>query len=201
MILGATGTGKTTFEAAASGFLQRFDPLMFVVDFNRSTELFVRAYGGSYFTLQEGIYTGCNPWQLAEGPESPVWHRLLAFLKRWTQVLARDNQGNPCSDEHGIELNAAVESIMRMPVEERRTALLLDIVSPELQTRLAKWCDNGEYAWAVDSPGIPSIHCIIKKWDLIQPLSWTQKTVFILPVNLYSRSCFSTKKSCNAAAI
>ena len=41
---------------------------------------------------------------------------------------------------------------MRMPVEERRTALLLDIVSPELQTRLAKWCDNGEYAWAVDSP-------------------------------------------------
>ncbi len=35
---------------------------------------------------------------------------------------------------------------MRMPVEERRTALLLDIVSPELQTRLAKWCDNGEYA-------------------------------------------------------
>lgn len=60
--------------------------------------------------------------------------------------------GNPCSDEHGIELNAAVESIMRMPVEERRTALLLDIVSPELQTRLAKWCDNGEYARAVDSP-------------------------------------------------
>ena len=41
---------------------------------------------------------------------------------------------------------------MRMPVEERRTALLLDIVSPELQTRLAKWCDNGEYARAVDSP-------------------------------------------------
>ena len=40
---------------------------MFVVDYNRSTELFVRAYGGSYFTLQEGIYTGCNPWQLAEG--------------------------------------------------------------------------------------------------------------------------------------
>ncbi len=80
MFLGATGTGKTTFEATASGFLQRFDPLMFVVDYNRSTELFVRASGGSYFALQEGIYTGCDPWQLAEGPESPVWHRLLAFL-------------------------------------------------------------------------------------------------------------------------
>lgn len=47
MFLGATGTGKTTFEATASGFLQRFDPLMFVVDYNRSTELFVRAYGGA----------------------------------------------------------------------------------------------------------------------------------------------------------
>lgn len=152
MILGATGVGKTTFEAVASGFLQRFDPYMFVVDFNRSTELFVRAYGGSYFTLREGIYTGCNPWQMAEGPESPIWNRLIAFLKRWTHVLARDSQGNACSDEEGIELNAAVDSIMRMPVEDRRTALLLEIVSPGLQTRLAKWCDNGEYAWATDSP-------------------------------------------------
>lgn len=152
MILGATGAGKTTFEASAAGFLQRFDPLMFVVDYNRSTELFVRAYGGSYFTLQEGIYTGLNPWQMAENKDSPVWHTLIAFLKRWTKVLARDNQGNPCSDDQGIELNTAVESIMRMPVEDRRTAALLDIVSPDLQTRLAKWCDDGEYAWAVDSP-------------------------------------------------
>lgn len=150
--------------------------------------------------MQEGIYTGCNPWQLAEGPESPVWHRLLAFLKRWTQVLARDNQGNPCSDEHGIELNAAVESIMRMPVEERRTALLLDIVSPELQTRLAKWCDNGEYAWRwIPRNTFNPLHH--KKVGFDTTVVLDTKTVFILPVNLYSRSCFSTKKSCNAAAI
>lgn len=61
MILGATGTGKTTFEGAAAGFLQRFDPSLFVVDYNQSTHLFVRAYGGDYFTLENGVYTGLNP--------------------------------------------------------------------------------------------------------------------------------------------
>lgn len=152
LILGATGTGKTTFEGTAAGFLQRFNPNMFVVDFNRSTELFVRAYGGSYFTLEEGIHTGLNPWQLAEDSSSPIWKRLLAFLKELAKTFVRDSQGNPCSDRQAIEIEEAVEGVMGMPVELRRTSTLLQIVNdPELKTRLAKWCHNGAYAWCVDS--------------------------------------------------
>lgn len=153
MILGATGTGKTTFEGAAAGFLQRFDPYMFVVDYNRSTELFVRAYGGSYFALQEGIHTGLNPWQLAEDESSPVWARLLAFLKELAKSLVRDSAGVPCSDKQAIEMDEAVEGIMRMPLSERRTSTLLEIVTDgDLRIRLNKWCESGAYAWAVDSP-------------------------------------------------
>lgn len=153
MILGATGTGKTTFEGAAAGFLQRFDPYMFVIDYNRSTELFVRAYGGSYFALQEGVFTGLNPWQLAEDESSPIWKRLLAFLKSLAKAFVRDNMGNPCSDQQAIEMDAAVESLMTMPVQLRRTSALLQIVNDsELRIRLAKWCKNGAYSWATDSP-------------------------------------------------
>ncbi|EMW8476366.1 conjugal transfer protein [Salmonella enterica] len=153
MILGATGTGKTTFEGAAAGFLQRFDPYMFVVDYNRSTELFVRAYGGSYFALQEGMHTGLNPWQLAEDESSPIWARLLAFLKELAKSLVRDSAGVPCSDKQAIEMDEAVEGIMRMPLSERRTSTLLQIVTDgDLRIRLNKWCESGAYAWAVDSP-------------------------------------------------
>lgn len=153
MILGATGTGKTTFEGAAAGFLQRFDPYMFVVDYNRSTELFVRAYGGSYFALQEGVHTGLNPWQLAENDTSPIWGRLLAFLKELAKSFVRDSVGIPCTDKQAIEMEDAVEGVMRMPLWERRTSTLLQIVTDkELRIRLAKWCENGAYAWSVDSP-------------------------------------------------
>lgn len=47
MLLGATGAGKTTFEMMAAAFLQRFNPDMFVIDFNRSTELAIRMFGVS----------------------------------------------------------------------------------------------------------------------------------------------------------
>lgn len=152
LILGATGAGKTTFEGVAAGFLQRFDSNMFVVDFNRSTELFVRAYGGSYFSLQEGIHTGLNPWQLAEDSSSPIWKRLLAFLKEWVKTLVRDNHGNVCTDRQATEIEEAVEGVMGMPVELRRTSTLLQIVNDsELKSRLAKWSHNGAYAWCVDS--------------------------------------------------
>lgn len=152
LILGATGTGKTTFEGTAAGFLQRFDPYMFVVDYNRSTELFVRAYGGNYFAVQEGIHTGLNPWQLAENDRSPIWNRLLSFLKELAKTFVRDSQGNACSDRQAIEVEEAVEGVMGMPVELRRTSTLLQIINdPELKTRLAKWCHNGAYAWCVDS--------------------------------------------------
>lgn len=152
LLLGATGVGKTTFEGTAAGFVQRFDPNMFVVDFNRSTELFVRAYGGSYFTLEEGVYTGLNPWQLAEDERSPIWNRLLAFLKRWVKTLVRDTQGFDCDDRQAIEIEEAVEGVMGMPVELRRTSTLLEIVNDSvLKSRLAKWCLNGAYAWCVDS--------------------------------------------------
>lgn len=152
MILGATGAGKTTFEGAAAGFLQRFDPYMFVVDFNRSTELFVRAYGGSYFTLKEGEYTGLNPFQICD-LDDELAPRLVQFLKSYVKTLAYDQSGKPCSDAQAEELAKAVDATMLLPREMRRLSTLLSRISdPELKIRLAKWCGGGQYAWAVDSP-------------------------------------------------
>ncbi|EEP7800087.1 conjugal transfer protein [Salmonella enterica] len=160
LILGATGTGKTTLEATMCAFVQRFDPQMFVIDFNRSTELFVRAYGGSYFTLQEGVFTGLNPFQITYLDESgnvvaEPTPELRQFLYRLVERCASDENGK-ISDKDAKIVKNAVDAVLGLDVEQRRfSALLLDIPgTSDLHTRLSKWCtsEGGKLAWALDSP-------------------------------------------------
>lgn len=149
LLLGATSTGKTTLEGTAAAFLQRFDPNLFVIDFNRSTELFVRSFGGTYFTLQDGAYTGLNPFQIGDRDDK----ELMSFLKLWVKRAAVNVDGTKCSDKEGEIIDEAVDSVMGMPRPLRRFGSLLQAISGEsdLGIRLKKWCDKGAYAWALDS--------------------------------------------------
>lgn len=151
LMLGATGTGKTTFEASFVAFTQRFNPQIFVVDYKRSTELYMRAFGASYFTIESGIDTGLNPFQLEENPSKG----LLQFLYKFVASCAKDYNGL-ISDEDRLIIKEAVDAVMLLPVEQRRFSLVLQTIpkGSNLHIRLRKWCysENGEYAWVVDSP-------------------------------------------------
>lgn len=149
LILGATGTGKTTLEGAAAAFIQRFDPYMFVIDYNRSTELFVRAFGGSYFSLKEGVYSGLNPFQIGDADDK----ELMSFLKQWVKRGAVNNNGDPCSDKEAIDIDRAVEAVMGLPREIRRFRGILESLpsGSDVTLRLRKWCGDGALAWALDS--------------------------------------------------
>lgn len=149
LILGATGAGKTTLEGAAAAFLQRFNTDLFVIDYNRSTELFVRAFGGSYFALQNGVKTGLNPFQIADNDDED----LMSFLKAWVKRCAINNDGTDCTDKEAIIIDGAVDSIMRMPRSSRRFGQFAQIISSDsdLAIRLSKWWGIGPYAWALDS--------------------------------------------------
>lgn len=150
LILGATGTGKTTFEGACAGFLQRFNPSLFVIDYNCSTELFVRAFGGQYFAFKEGVHTGLNPFQIGDYEDK----ELLSFLKDWVKRCAVDNEGTPVTDKEAIRIDNAVDALMKMPRSFRRFSKLLESINAtdELGIRLKKWCGDGALAWALDSP-------------------------------------------------
>lgn len=149
LILGATGAGKTTFEGTAAAFLQRFNSDLFVIDYNRSTELFVRAFGGSYFALQNGVKTGLNPFQIADNDDE----ELMSFLKAWVKRCAVNNDGTDCTDKEAIIIDSAIESIMRTPRSLRRFGRFAEIISEEsdLSIRLSKWWGSGAFAWALDS--------------------------------------------------
>ncbi len=149
LILGASGTGKTTLECTITAFLMRFNPQMFTIDYNCSTELLMRMVGAQYFVVREGVDTGLNPYQL---PDTPT---LRSFLLRLTCRLAADKEGR-VTDEEEKELKQAIDTMLNLyPAAERGLSpLLLSIQIPELRNRLSKWCrsENGQFAWCLDSP-------------------------------------------------
>lgn len=151
LLLGATGAGKTTLEGAIATFLQRFNPMMFGIDYNRSLEMTFRGLGGEYFAIKEGEFTGFNPFQLEEKASD----NLRSFLYRWVESCAKDTDGN-VSDEDAEAIRKAVNAILEMPLPLRRFGLILSSINKgtSLRLRLSKYCESegGKLAWVVDSP-------------------------------------------------
>lgn len=151
MILGATGTGKTTLEGVMVNFLTRFNPKIFAIDFNRSMQLMLEVYGAEYFDIDDGTDTGLNPFQLNDSP------KLRSFLYQLLAACGRDEHGR-LSAEDEAKCKACVDIIMGMNFEDRRFSYVSSIIPPEggnsLGDRLAKWqvACNGSLAWALDSP-------------------------------------------------
>lgn len=151
LCLGATGSGKTTLEGTVVGFLDRFKPKIFAIDFNRSMQLFLETYGVVYFDIVDGHDTGLQAFQL---PDSPG---LRSFLYSLVGSCGRDTDGKLTSSDEA-KIKEAVDVILDMNKEDRRFSYLSTLIPPEggdsLGDRLAKWqysC-NGKYAWALDSP-------------------------------------------------
>ncbi|WP_190320100.1 conjugal transfer protein TraE [Candidatus Enterovibrio escicola] len=148
LLLGASGSGKTTLEGTIAGFLTRFNPQMFTIDYNRSTELFMRAYGAEYFTIREGVDTGLNPFQLNDTPE------LRSFLNRLVYRLSSNNEG-VLTEAEEQEVKKGIDTVMRLDLEKRCFSMLLQsIQQPNLRARLGKWCRSvgGQLSWCLDSP-------------------------------------------------
>ncbi|WP_062059609.1 VirB4 family type IV secretion/conjugal transfer ATPase [Cellvibrio sp. OA-2007] len=153
MMLGATGAGKTTLEGVIVGFLTRFNVDIFAIDFNRSMQLFLETYGATYFSFEDGIETGLNPFQL---PDSPATR---SFLYDLVGACGRPvDSALDASDE--IKIKETVDSIMVMDFHDRRFSYVSAFIPPNpadpkgLGMRLSKWqasC-NGSLAWALDCP-------------------------------------------------
>jgi type IV secretion system protein VirB4 len=154
LILGATGTGKTTLQSAMTVFVQRFNPAMFVLDKDRGMDIFIRALDGDYFAIEENVPTGINPFQFNDGP------RLRDFLNTLVIACATD-KNNECTSEEQNQIKLAVDTVMSLPFEFRRMSAILqslpDRGGNSLYARLVKWCTTdeygqGAYAWVLDNP-------------------------------------------------
>ena len=159
VIIGTSGSGKTVLLNYLLSMAQKYrndgSKLTAVFfDKDRGAEIAIRALNGGYLTVQNGLPTGFNPFQLDNTEEN------IQFLISFTKLLlSMDKQ--PIRTYEELGLTDAVRSVMAMPREMRRLGLvpqyLQDGLTKEerensLSKRLYRWVDNGDLAWVFDNP-------------------------------------------------
>jgi len=153
-LCGPTGSGKTVLIGFLMAMLQKQEATQIVFDKDRGLELLVRALGGTYLPLGNGVPTGLNPLRLQPTPGN------MEFLKSWLRQLAKRSgtlgaQG--LSARESADLDHALHGTLTLEPNERRLSRLiefLDATDPEGPfARLAPWCADagGDYAWVFDN--------------------------------------------------
>lgn len=149
LILGVTGSGKTTLETAMLLQTQRFDPppRLVMFGYDRDSEIFVRAMRGPYFNLRVGRPSGCNPLQREPTPARlAFWERLIkkCIESPALPLLPKDEQS----------IARAVRAVAEMPKHLRRFSTVRQNLPTEggnsLHARLGRWCKGGPLAWVFD---------------------------------------------------
>lgn len=156
LICGPTGSGKTVFIGFLISMLARRSVTQVVFDKDRGLEILVRALGGEYFPLKNGVPTGFNPLQLALTPAN------VEFLKIWLRELAAGDPraaatgANPVRER--ADLDQALRGTLALDAPARRLSRLVEFLDPTdpegPHARLSRWCETcrGDYAWVFDNP-------------------------------------------------
>jgi type IV secretion system protein VirB4 len=151
LICGPTGSGKTVLIGFLLTMLVRQGATQVIFDKDRGLEILVRALGGEYLPLRNGVETGCNPLQLAPDPGNE------AFLKAWLRVLARPAAGRALTAREEADLDQALRGTLALEAPARclsRLVEFLDPTDPEgVHAGLSKWCRStaGDLAWVFDN--------------------------------------------------
>jgi type IV secretion system protein VirB4 len=151
LICGPTGSGKTVLIGFLVTLLLRQGATQVLFDKDRGLEILVRALGGEYLELRQGLPTGLNPLQLPDTPQH------VEFLKFWLRVLVR-RPGTALTARENADLDQALRGTLALEAPARRLSRLVDFLDPTdpegVHARLTRWCEStqGDYAWAFDNP-------------------------------------------------
>lgn len=145
LIIGPSGSGKTVVQGFLMSQSKKFNPTQVIFDKDRGLEIYVRASGGVYLPLQNGVPTGFNPFQL-----KPTEDNLL-FLNDLVKKVC----GGKFNNQEEKEVDNAVRGVMGLSREKRRIGRCLDFLDPVSESgphaRLEKWCEGGSLGWVLDN--------------------------------------------------
>ncbi|MGH8227516.1 MAG: VirB4 family type IV secretion/conjugal transfer ATPase [Steroidobacteraceae bacterium] len=150
-ICGPTGSGKTVLIGFLMAMLSRQGATQIVFDKDCGLEILVRALGGEYLPLGNGVPTGFNPLQLAGAANDGE------FMRSWLGALARRPGGGPLTVREQADLDQALRGTLALDRAERRLSRLVEFLDPTdpegVYARIARWCaaTRGEYAWVFDN--------------------------------------------------
>jgi type IV secretion system protein VirB4 len=156
LICGPTGSGKTVFIGFLVAMLSRQGATQVIFDKDCGLEILVRALGGDYLPLKNGLPTGFNPLQLPATPAN------VEFLKVWLRELSKEESRPLFRDASAVretaDLDQALRGTLALEPAARRLSRLVEFLDPTdpegLHARLARWCEShrGDYAWVFDNP-------------------------------------------------
>jgi type IV secretion system protein VirB4 len=151
-LIGPTGTGKTVLLSFLVAQAQRLNPRTVYFDKDRGAELFIRAIGGEYHIVQQGMPTGLNPFLLADTPVN------RAFLVEFIKVLATVDYPEKLTPADEQQIVEAVKANYEVEPQYRSLQALSGFFSGyvlesglSLSRRLEKWHSGGERAWLFDN--------------------------------------------------
>jgi type IV secretion system protein VirB4 len=151
--VGPVGTGKTTLLGFCMvAICNRLDATQVIFDKDEGLHILVRALGGQYLSLKNGVPTGCNPLQLDDAVTDNV-----EFMRHWLRRLVMRTPTDSLSVRQEDDLDQALHGTLKLERSFRRLSRLvafLDITDPEgMHARLRRWCasEHGDYAWVFDN--------------------------------------------------
>jgi type IV secretion system protein VirB4 len=148
-ICGPTGSGKSVLIGFLVAMLARQGATQVIFDKDRGLEILVRAVGGTYLPLKNGVPTGFNPLRL------PPTAANVEFLKTWLRALVRGTV--PLTIREEADLDHALMGTLALDSPARRLSRLIEFTDATraegIQARLARWCEStqGHYAWVFDN--------------------------------------------------
>lgn len=155
VVIGKSGTGKTVLEMVLLAQTQKFSQpdkgktlscVLFDKDLGASVG--VRAMGGRYYPLKNGVPSGFNPFHMEATPNN------LTFLETLIKRLVK-HDGLPITPKQEREIAQAIVGVMGAAKPKRRLGAVLEFLDPTdengLHIRLARWCRGGALGWLFDN--------------------------------------------------
>ncbi|MFA7351244.1 MAG: VirB4 family type IV secretion/conjugal transfer ATPase [Methylotenera sp.] len=154
MVIGQSGGGKTVLEMTMLAMAMKFNqppenPATYILfDKDLGGAIGVRAMGGKYYPIKNGVPSGFSPFQLEPTPDNLVF--LEALVKKLVQ-----HEGMPLTPAQEKEINQAIVGVMGATKNKRRLGALLEFFDPTdangLHARLSRWCRGGALGWLFDN--------------------------------------------------
>jgi type IV secretion system protein VirB4 len=149
LMCGPSGAGKTVIVNFMLSQLEKHDPHVVFFDKDRGADLYVRAAGGTYLPLKNGVPTGCAPLKALDlTPENKV------FLARWVGKLVRSGTRELTVTELR-DIAGAIDGLADLPADRRTIGALrtfLNNTDPEgIAARLRRWERGGPLGWVFDN--------------------------------------------------
>jgi type IV secretion system protein VirB4 len=116
-IIAPSNAGKTTLMSVMDAQSKKYNGTSIFFDRNQGCEIYVRAMGGHYATIQPSIPTGFNPLALVDTPAN------RHFLMQWLASLLT-TKNSACTAQEHKHIEAVIHRNYTLPPEKRRLSIL-----------------------------------------------------------------------------